>query len=195
MNKRKETQTLTRMSIMAAIIIMFHIMAQYTSNVLSTSINLSLVALAICAITFGYKGALILSGVSGLTTVVMGIVGFDKFTNILFNAQPVATIAICMVKIMAAAVVCTFLYKLLCKKNEFLAVIVASLAVPVVNTGLFILGGLTIVSKTLTTEFVAEGTTLIHFVLITCCLINFTLEFSLNAILSPAIKRISKLLK
>lgn len=192
---KSKTTKLVQYSIMSAIIIVFHILATYTSNVLATSINLVLVPIAIGSICFGYKGALVLSAISGLTTILMGWVQFDKFTGALLLAQPIETILICMVKIMAAAVVCSFLYNTISKKNDKLACLIASISIPVVNTGLFIVGGLTIVSKTLTANYVSDGMSLVYFVVVGCALINFIAEFCINLVLSPTINRLSKLIR
>jgi hypothetical protein len=68
-------------------------------------------------------------------------------------------------------------------------VFIAAASAPIANTGLFILGGLAM-SGTLSNNFVAEGSTVIYFLIIVCAGINFLLEFALNLIVSPAIHRI-----
>ena len=70
------------------------------------------------------------------------------------------------------------------------AVAAAAIA-PVVNTGLFILGGLTLVRGTLEANLGAFGAdSVVIFLVIGCAGVNFLVEFGVNMVLSPAIYRI-----
>ena len=75
----------------------------------------------------------------------------------------------------------------------FAAAVLASAAAPVVNTGLFILGGLFLVGKTLDANlanFGASGQTVVYFLVIGCAGLNFIAEFLVNLVVSPAIHTI-----
>ena len=109
--------------------------------------------------------------------------------------NPVGTIIICIVKSTAAGVVAGLVFKLLSKFNNLVASFVAAALVPIINTGLFILGGLTLVGPTLMKNFVAEGTTLIYFLVIGCAGLNFIAEFAVNLIFAPALNRLFLLIK
>ena len=76
--------------------------------------------------------------------------------------------------------------------DGYAGVIVASLAAPVVNTGLFILGSL-LMSGTLRANFVGEGDSVLYFLVIGCAGLNFIFEFVINAVASPAICRVSEI--
>ena len=79
------------------------------------------------------------------------------------------------------------------KKNEYVAVFVASAIVPIVNTGLFILGAL-LMSDTLSANFVADGSTVIYFLVIGCAGVNFLIEFAVNLISAPTIHRVMRII-
>jgi len=74
----------------------------------------------------------------------------------------------------------------------------ATAIAPILNTGLFILGAL-LMSDTLSANFVADGSTVIYFLVIGCAGINFIVEFLVNLVVSPglyqAVNAISKRIK
>ena len=86
------------------------------------------------------------------------------------------------------------LFRLVRKKNEYAAVFAAALSAPVVNTGLFILGAL-LMSDTIGANFVADGTTVLYFLVIGCAGLNFVVEFIVNAVASPAIYTVERLIE
>ena len=50
-------------------------------------------------------------------------------------------------------------------------------------------------SDTLSANFVADGTTVLYFLIIGCAGVNFLFEFALNLIVAPAIARIVAVLQ
>lgn len=180
---------MVQLALLTAIVIVFQMMGSFIRITPNTSISLVLIPIVIGSILIGPGGGGFLGFVFGAITLWAGISGTDPFTHILFTAQPIATTLLCLGKAIAAGVVGGVLYKLLVKVNRYLAILVASAAVPIVNTGIFILGGLTLVSGTLQSNFV-DGTTLIYFLVISCAGLNFVFEFLLNIVVSPAISTI-----
>ena len=82
-------------------------------------------------------------------------------------------------------------YKLVEKASSFWASVAAAPTAPILNTGLFILGGLTLVRGTLEANLAAFGAdSVVVFLVIGCAGVNFLVEFFVNMILSPAIYRI-----
>ena len=55
---------------------------------------------------------------------------------------PIATIILCLLKTGVAGYVSGLIYELLHKQNNVLSIILASIIVPIINTGLFIVGTL-----------------------------------------------------
>ena len=155
----------------------------------TTSLSFVLVPIVLGAVLIGWWAGAVLGFAFGFIVVMYGVTGADAFTNILFVNRPVLTILTCLVKGVAAGVVPGLIYPLIAKKNKLAAVIVASALAPVMNTGLFIIGALCM-SGTITTNFVAEGSTLVYFLFIACAGVNFLIEFAINILLSPAIHRV-----
>lgn len=94
----------------------------------------------------------------------------------------------------AAGVVPALLYKLISRKSKRAAVIAAAVSAPIANTGLFILGGL-VLSDVLSANFVADGTTVIYFLIVGCAGVNFLIEFAINLVLSPALYTVTRVVE
>lgn len=156
-----------------------------------TSVSLVLIPIALGAVLLGpYAGALL--GIEfGVIVYVMGFAAVDPFTFVLIQDHPIYTAIICLGKGALAGLAAGFVYKLLAGKNKLLAVIAAAAATPIVNTALFILGALGMQS-TLQSNFLAEGQTVIYFLVIVCAGLNFIFELCLNLLLAPALARIAE---
>lgn len=181
---------MTQLAILTAVVFAFQMLGSFI-HIGPTSISLVLIPIVIGAIILGPGAGAFLGFVFGAITLWAGISGTDPFTNVLFVAQPIATSAICLVKAVAAGTGAGFVYKAVKNHNKLLAAILAAAAAPIINTGLFILGGLFLVADTLNANFVS-GTSLIYFLVIGCAGINFIAEFIVNLIISPAIHSIAR---
>lgn len=85
---------------------------------------------------------------------------------------------------LAAALV----YKAFQNKNKYLAVILAAIVCPVVNTGIFLLGCFTFFMDAI--KDWAGGGDLVNYFIMGLGIINFPVELVVNIILSPAILRL-----
>lgn len=150
-----------------------------------TSFSVTLIPIVLGAILLGPLAGGILGALFGLIVYLFGVTGADPFTNVLFVAHPLLTALVCFGKGIMAGVVPALLYKLFAKKNTYLAVFVAALSAPIVNTGLFLLGSLTLLD-TLST-MLGEGQSMLNFLFIGCAGVNFIVEFLVNLAGAPAI--------
>lgn len=162
----------------------------------TTSFSVVLVPIVIGAIILGPAAGAFLGFAFGLVVLIYGITGQDGFTHLLFQAHPIFTAIICLGKGAAAGFGAGMVYKLLEKLNAFWASVAAAATAPILNTGLFILGSLTLVRGTLEANLATFGAdNLVVFLVIGCAGINFIVEFCVNIILSPAIYRIVTVVK
>ena len=191
MTNRQKIQKLTTLAILTAIVIIFQLLGNFI-HIGPASLCLVLIPIAIGAILTGPKGGAFLGFVLGaITYFVGGMFGFDPgFTGILFAAQPIATAVICFGKGILAGLCTGLVYSAFEKKNKKLAVFLAAATTPIVNTGVFILGGLLLVYGTLSANFVVKGQTVVYFLIIGCAGWNFIAEFIANIIVAPAINTI-----
>lgn len=193
MKNREKILKMAEFALLAAIVIIFQLLGSFgLLKIGTTSLNLVLIPVVIGSIVLGLGAGTILGLIGGLITLWAGISGADPFTAGLFGAQPFFTTLICLVKMAAAGLGAGAVYRLIKNKNTFAATFAAAAAAPIINTGLFILGGLFLVGETLKANFVGDGNTLLYFLVIGCAGLNFIVEFVLNIVVSPAINTIVK---
>lgn len=179
---------LVQMAILVALII---VLQSFGANIRigPTSVSLVLIPIALGGMLVGPGGGALLGLIFGIMTLMAGVTGQDFFTQVLFQDHPLLTALICLGKGTAAGFGAGLIYKLVSKKNSIVAGFLAAASAPILNTGLFILGALT-VSDTLASNFVAEGSTVIYFLVIGCAGINFILEFLVNLLVSPGLNMV-----
>lgn len=195
-NSRSPVVKMTELAILTAIVFvlqMFGVVIRLPF--LGTSINLVLIPIVLGATVLGPWAGAWLGFVNGLQVYLMlGVFGGDPtFTVILFNNNPFITFLICVVKTTLAGLLCGIVYKALSKKNEIVAMFVSAMLVPIVNTGIFILGCLTILD-TIKANFIGNGGSVVYFLFITIAGINFLCEFTVNVIFAPALNRLTLIL-
>lgn len=195
-NYRSPVVKMTELAILTAIVFVlqwFGIVIQIPF--LGTAINLVLVPIVLGATVLGPGAGAWLGFVNGLQVYLMlGVFGGDPaFTVILFNNNPFITFLICVVKTTLAGLLCGIVYKALSKKNEIAAMFVSAMLVPVVNTGVFILGCLTILD-TIKSNFVGESGSVVYFLFIGIAGVNFLCEFTVNTVFAPALNRLTVIL-
>lgn len=194
-NNRQKILMLTELAVLTAIVLVLQLCGiAIPLPFLATPVSLVLLPIALGAMKSGPIAGMWLGAVFGVITVVGGVSGRDAFTSILFADHPLLTVLLCMAKAMLAGLACGLVYKALKKKNEYLALYTASIITPVVNTGVFILGGL-LMSDTMKSNFVADGQTVIYFLVIGCAGLNFIFELLINILFAPALRRVLDVLE
>lgn len=180
---------ITVLAILLALVIVLQVFAS-SIKIGPIEFSLTLVPIVLGAMILGPLYGAILGFTFGLITLIAGITGASEFTAILFNDHPFLTSLTCIVKGTAAGLVSGFIYSLIAKKHKYAATFVASASAPIVNTGLFVLGALTMYD---TISGLAGNSGVMYFLIIGCAGWNFVVEFALNMILAPAIYRVSEI--
>ena len=158
------------------------------------SITLALVPIIIGAAIYGWKGGAILGFVFGLVVYLSGLIGWDGGTVIWFSTSngvvsAIATPILVIVKGTVAGIGAGLICKAFEKKNSLLGVILAGIAAPLLNTGIFVLGWVTIFRNTR-----AEDTMWAAFVAIIAAIaVNFIVELIANLALSTVLDRIIRI--
>lgn len=157
----------------------------------AVSFTFVLVPIVLGATVVGVKEGAFLGFAFGVITLVMGIVGADGFTNVLFSAHPVLTTLTCLVKGTAAGVAAGLVFKPFKGKNELLGEFLAAFTAPTVNTALFIVGALTMY------DTIAEigGANVMYFLFIGCAGLNYLVETAFNLACVPALLRVLNAVK
>lgn len=190
--KNSKTTKLVELGIFVALVLVIQLLGGAV-KVGPISISLVLIPIAVGGILLGPLCGAVLGLTFGVATVIGGLTGADPFTATLLNSGAwgaIFTTLLCLVKGTMAGFVSAFIYKLLAPKSKVAAVLLAAVAAPIVNTGLFILGALTVLNSLITQNFVGSGSNIIYFVFIGCAGVNFLIELAVNVIFTPAIRRI-----
>lgn len=158
------------------------------------SLNFGLVPIVIAGVLFGPAYGAIIGGVSGVVTMIQVLTGQSAFYLFLVATNPVAASLLCIVKTAAAGFLSGLVYKLFMKFSKFKAanVIASAVVCPVVNTGIFALGMLTIFGRALMAdpEISAWSTGgLVALVFVVLIGVNFFVELALNVVLCPVISK------
>lgn len=151
------------------------------------NITLVLVPIIVGAALYGYWAGAWLGFVFGVVVLLTDAGAF------LAVSVP-GTIITCILKGALAGLVAGFVYKLLEEKNKTVAVVVAAVVAPVVNTGIFLIGCMlffydTIAGWAEAAGFASAGAFMIGGLVG----VNFIVELAINLILSSAIVQIIKL--
>ena len=186
--KNDSVKKITGIAILIAIEIVFQVIGNFITFPAGVSINLSLIPVALGAILFGPWAGAMLGLINGI------LVLFAPSTQaIFFDFAPVGTVITCLTKCTAAGLVSGFVFKAIEKKNFLVGAIVASLVVPIINTGIFALCALTIMVKAIE-NLNTEGINTFRFVFLIVITWNFLLEFTITTVLSPTIAKITKII-
>lgn len=192
-SKKERTLKMVQLAILLALTVVLQFFGS-SIRIGATSFSLVLIPIVLGGVLLGPGSGAFLGLVFGAITLWAGISGTDAFTAILFADHPFLTALTCLGKGTTAGAGAGLMFRLLGKKNKYAAVFAAAASAPLLNTGLFILGALTM-SDTLSANFVADGSTVIYFLVVVCAGINFIVEFFVNLLVSPALFRVSEVIQ
>ncbi len=184
MNNSLKVKRLVGVASLAAIVVVLQLIANYIT-IGTINITLALIPIVVGAIIYG---PLVGFGLGAL----MGIVVLTApSTQGFLNVNPFVTILLCVLKTGIAGLVSGLLFKIINKKNFYAAIVVATLIVPVINTGLFILGSALFFQTVFGAESFSGALPVIIGVVFGT---NFAIEFTLNVVLSPVVATVVRVL-
>ena len=131
MNKRNTTQQIVGTGLLLALEIIFQIIGNYL-QIGPVNINLSLVTVVLGAVLYGPLSGAVLGFFNGLIVLLS-----PSTIAIFMPISPVGTVIACLLKCTIAGLVAGLLFKLFKNKNNLVGLIIASILVPVINTGIF----------------------------------------------------------
>lgn len=191
----EKTKALVGMAIFTAIVVVLQVIATALGRMGLTPPSLVLIPIVIGSAVYGLKTGAWLGLVFGIVVLLAGVMGVDLFTAGMWNYNPLATAAICIVKGVAAGFVAGAVYKGLSKVNGILGAVAAAIICPIVNTGLFLLGSTVFFKSYLMETYAVEAAGFIGFLFLGLVGVNFLIEMAINLVLSPMIVRILKVRK
>ena len=184
---KEKTLKMVSLGILSAIIIVLQVVTTYFPTK-PFPITLALIPIIIGSALFDEKAGAFLGGVFSVVVIVMCVIGADVGGAMVWNANPFLCILVCMLKGICAGYVSGLLYRLIEKKNNIVATIIAGLSAPIVNTGIFVLG-LVLFFKDILAQW-SGGSDVLYYILFGLLGVNFLVEVGVNMILSPVIVKI-----
>ncbi len=182
-----KVKNLTLLALMTALVVVFQLIAAFIPLGFNVG-ALCLVPIVIGAALLGPWAGAWLGLVFGVVILATG--GASWFYTLI---QPqwlgvVATVIVVLLKGSLAGLISGLLYRLLAKKNSLLAVILAAVACPVVNTAIFTLACFTVFFPGLTGA--AAGQSMLSYIFLTLIGANFFVELGISAVLAPTAHRL-----
>lgn len=175
-------------SCLTALVVVLQLIANYITLPGGVSITLALAPIVIGAILYGPLAGCFLGFVMGILVTVA-----PSTISLFMPVNTAATIIICLVKSAVAGLVSGYVFKALYKFNFVVAVILAAIVVPLVNTGLFCLGAI-IFFRSILINFAPAGQNIYVFLIVGFVGINFVIELVVNSVLSPAFTYVIRVL-
>ena len=180
MKNRQSIQRMVGIASLAAITAVLGFVANYV-QIGTFSLNLTLIPLVIGAILYGPLAGTLLGALIGAIILVA------PSTQGFLSINPFGTVALCLAKTALAGCAAGWIFKALWKKNLTLAIVLAAMSAPIVNTGIFAIGCFTFFLPTMQAIASDSATNVLTVVFVTMIGVNFFIEFAINAILSPTV--------
>ncbi|MBQ6840194.1 MAG: ECF transporter S component [Oscillospiraceae bacterium] len=154
------------------------------------SISLVLIPIVVGAAVYGWYAGAWLGFAFGVTVLLSGDAGA------FLAVDPLATVLVVLVKGTLCGLCSGLVYKAFQRSNKILAVILAAIVCPVVNTGVFLLGCYifflpTIIEWAALYGYADVGT----YMIVGLAGINFLIELAVNIVLAPVITRLIRFAK
>ena len=181
-SKKLDVRNLTYLAVFTAIVFVLQILSFFTRGPVF-SLTFVLVPIVIAVAICGTKAGPWLGFVFGIAVLVTGD------ANAFLAIDPIATVAVVLIKGILAGLAAALVYKLLAEKNKYLAICLAAITAPVVNSGVFFLGSLLFFTEALS-AWAPESQSVVVYIITGLIGFNFIIEVGVNLILVPTIHRI-----
>lgn len=187
-NNRARIMRLTGLGLLTAVVIVLQMLGSFI-RFGPFSISLVLIPIVVGTALYGYTAGGWLGFVFGMAVLLSG----DAAAFLAVHIP--GTIITVLAKGIAAGVVSGLVFRLLDKKNTFLATVAAAVTCPIVNTGVFLLGCLAFFMPTVREWAMAFGfgDNAGAYMILGLVGLNFVAEFVINLVLAPAIVQIIRI--
>ncbi len=192
MSRLSKVNRIAGMAIFIALVVVLQLVATYIKFG-PFSITLALTPIVVGAALYGSTAGALLGGAFGVVVLIATITGVDVGANLMWNASPAITAVLCLLKGVAAGCVSGLVYSAVAKNKVYTGVVCAAVVCPIVNTGIFIMFMLLFYRELLIQW--AGGSNIIYYAFIGLTGVNFLLEMTVNAVLSPVAARIINITK
>lgn len=191
--KKAEIKRMAAISLLIAMIVVLQFVGGMIPPVGGFSISLVLIPIVLGAAIYGPKSGAILGAAFGTIVAINCVTGADPGGAMVFQANPVLCIIVVLLKGTLAGFVSGLVYKLFKGINSFLAMVLAAIVCPLVNTGVFI-GCMYLFFIDVLAAW-AGGGDVLGYILTGLILANFVPELIINVVFSPAGNMIARIVQ
>lgn len=178
--KNTKVKRMTGIALLIASIVVLQFVTSMIPPVGGFSISLVLIPIVLGAAVYGPSAGALLGGAFGVIVYINCVTGADPGGAMVFQANPVLCFLVVMGKGILAGWVSGLVYAVLKKWNPHLAILIAAVVCPLVNTGTFIVCMLTFFKDVLAAW--AGGGDIIAYILTGFVLCNFVPEMIINIV-------------
>jgi len=176
----KNLRKMTGVALLMALVVVLQLLGGMIPPVGGFTISLVLIPIVMGAALYGPKTGALLGAVFGIVVVTGCITGTDVGGAMVFQANPLLCILVVMGKGTPAGFLSGLVYAGLKGKNDTVAMILAAIVCPVVNTGTFIACMAVFFMDVLAAW--AGGSDVLGYVLTGLVLCNFVPELVINVV-------------
>ena len=187
MNNQK-IKRMAGIALLMALVVVMQFLGGIIPPVGGFTISLVLIPIVLGAAVFGPGAGALLGATFGAVVYINCITGADPGGVMVFQANPILCFLVVMGKGVLAGFASGAVYKLLKNKNPYIAMLLAAIVCPVVNTGIFVACMLLFFIEVLAAW--AGGADIVGYILTGLILANFVPELIINVAFSPAGQRI-----
>jgi uncharacterized membrane protein len=191
--KNTKIKRMVGIALLMALVVVMQFLSGIIPPVGGFSISLVLIPIVLGAAVYGPGAGALLGATFGTVVYINCVTGADPGGAMVFQADPVLCFLVVMGKGVLAGVAAGLVYKLLEKKNSYVAMLCAAIVCPAVNTGTFVACMLLFFVDVLNAW--ANGAALAGYIMTGLVLANFVPELIINVVFSPASVRILKVVK
>ncbi len=188
-SSHEKVRKMTTLAILSAIVVVLQLVCTFVKFG-PFSITLALTPIIIGAAIYGWKAGAFLGFVFSAVVYVTGLMAMDGgFIMAMMSYNAIGTTFLCLFKGTAAGAIAGLVYHPIAKKSPLAASFTAGALTPVINTGIFALGMMTIMYGFLLGS-ASEGQNPIGMLFLTWIGINFIVEFITNVALGAVLTSI-----
>ena len=191
--QNKGIMTMVGIAFMMALVVVMQSISGMIPPIGGFSISLVLIPIVLGAAVYGPGAGALLGATFGMIVYINCVTGADPGGAMVFQASPVLCFLVVIGKGTLAGLAAGTVYKLLKDKNAYLAMLLAAIVCPVVNTGVFVAAMLLFFIDVLAAW--AGGANIIGYILTGLILANFVPELIINVIFSPSGQLIYKVVQ
>ena len=184
---KRQNKSIMRMvgiAFMMALVVVMQSISGLIPPVGGFSISLVLIPIVLGSAVYGPCAGALLGATFGAIVYINCVTGADPGGAMVFQASPVLCFLVVMGKGVLAGLLSGVVYKLMKGKNAYLAMLLAAIVCPVVNTGVFVASMFLFFIDVLAAW--AGGANIVGYVLTGLILANFVPELIINIVFSPS---------